>query len=121
MSASATRGRCAGRAFAPWLPIGLDHGCAAKTWATAPRLNAVVLIGSMVSGVSKSRAPPPRTTGCTTSRYSSIRPVATSDRANRVPPSASRYPPERSCLSRVTASARSPVAIVVSGQSADAS
>lgn len=33
----------------------------------------------------------------------------------------SRYPPERSCLSRVTASASSPVATVVSGQSGDVS
>ena len=31
-----------------------------------------------------------------------------------VPPCASRYPPERSCLSRATPSARSPAAIVVS-------
>ena len=37
-------------ASAPRLPIGLDHGCAAKTWATAPPLKTVVLIGSMVSG-----------------------------------------------------------------------
>src|SRR4051812_22560337 len=36
-----------------------------------------------------------------TRRYSSIKPVLTSNRANRVPPWASRYPPERSCLSRV--------------------
>ena len=56
-----------------------------------------------------------------TRRYSSIKPVSTSDRANRVPPWASRYPPERSCLSRVMASARSPAAIVVSPQSADVS
>ncbi len=34
---------------------------------------------------------------------------------------ASRYPSERSCLSRVMAAARSPAAIVVSPQSADAS
>src|SRR5687768_7405902 len=54
-------------------------------------------------------------------RYSSINPVSTSDRANRVPPWASRYPPERSCLSRVMASARSPAAIVVLPQSADLS
>jgi hypothetical protein len=32
------------------LPIELDHGSAAKTWATAPPLKAVVLISSMVSG-----------------------------------------------------------------------
>ena len=69
----------------------------------------------------KSRSPSPRTTGWTTRRYSSIKPVSTSDRANRAPPWASRYPSERSCLSRVTAAARSPVAIVVSPQSADAS
>ena len=45
------------------LPIGLDHGRAAKTWATAPPLKAVVLIGSMVSGAVKSRSLAPRTTG----------------------------------------------------------
>jgi len=39
----------------------------------------------------------------------------------RAPPWASRYLPERSCLSRVMASARSPAAIIVSPQSADAS
>src|SRR5271168_71057 len=38
-------------------------------------------------------------------RYSSIKPVLTSDRANRAPPWASRYPSERSRLSRVMASA----------------
>ena len=27
----------------PRSPIGLDHGCAAKTWATAPPLKAMVL------------------------------------------------------------------------------
>jgi hypothetical protein len=32
------------------LPIGLDHGCAAKTWATAPPLKTVGLTGSMMSG-----------------------------------------------------------------------
>ena len=96
-----------------------DHGCAAKTWATAPPLKTVVLTGSMVSGARKSRSPAPRTTGWMIRRYSSIRPVSTSDRANRTPPWASRYPSERSCLSRVTASARSPAAIVVSPQSAD--
>jgi hypothetical protein len=37
-------------ASAPRLPIGLDHGCAAKTWAMAPPLKTVVLTGSMVSG-----------------------------------------------------------------------
>jgi hypothetical protein len=47
-------------------------------------------------------------------RYSSIKPVSTSDRANRAAPWASRYPTERSCLSRVLASARFPAAIVVS-------
>src|SRR4051794_18205358 len=108
-------------ASAPRLPIGLDHGCAAKTWATAPPLKTVGLIDSMVSGAVKSRSPAPTTTGWMTRRYSSIRPVATSDRANRGPPWASRYPPERSCLSRVTASVRSPAAISVSPQSADAS
>jgi hypothetical protein len=68
------------------LPIGLDHGCAAKTWATAPPLKAMVLIGSMVSGAMKIRSPAPRTTGWMTRRYSSIKPVSTSDRANRAPP-----------------------------------
>jgi hypothetical protein len=68
------------------LPIGLDHGCAAKTWATAPPLNTVVLVGAMVSGARKSRSPAPRKTGWTTRRYSSIRPVWTSDRAKRTPP-----------------------------------
>ena len=42
--------------------------------------------GSMVSGALKSRSPAPRTTGWTTRRYSSIKPVSTSDRANRAPP-----------------------------------
>jgi hypothetical protein len=55
--------------------IGLDHGCAAKTWATAPPLKAVVLIGSIVSGAVKSRSPAPKTTGWTTRRYSSIKPI----------------------------------------------
>ena len=97
----ATRGECAGRASAPWLPIGLDHGCAAKTWATAPPLKTVVLTDSMVSGAVKIRSPAPRTTGWMTRRYSSIKPVSTSDRAKRVPPWASRYPSqERCCLSR---------------------
>ena len=73
-------------ASAPRLPIGLDHGCAAKTWATAPPLKTVVLIGSMVSGAMKIRSPAPRTTGWMTRRYSSIKPVSTSDRANRTPP-----------------------------------
>ena len=41
--------------------------------------------------------------------------------SDRTPPCASRYPPERSCFRRATASARSPVAIVVSPQSADVS
>jgi hypothetical protein len=41
-------------------PIGLDHGCAAETWATAPPLKAMVLIGSMVSGAMKIRSPAPR-------------------------------------------------------------
>jgi hypothetical protein len=36
-----------------------DHGCAAKTWATPPRLKAVVLTGSMVSGMVKSRSQVP--------------------------------------------------------------
>src|SRR5690349_9420644 len=81
----------------------------------------MAVIGLMVNGVLKSRSPAPRTTGWTTRRYSSIRPVWTSDRAKRVPPWASRYPSGRSCLSRVTAAARSPVAISVSLQSADVS
>src|SRR3954464_15995499 len=98
-----------------------SYGCAEKTWATAPRLKAMVLVGSMVSGAVKSRSPAPRTTGWTTRRYSSIKPVSTSDRANRAPPWASRYPSERSCLSRVMAEARSPAAIVVPPQSADVS
>jgi hypothetical protein len=102
--------------------IGLDHGCAAKTWATAPPLKTVVLIDSMVSGAVKIRSPPPKTTGWMTKRYSSIKPVSTSDRAKRIPPWASRYPSEeRWCLSRVMVSARSPVAISVSPQSADVS
>ena len=63
-----------------------QDGCAAKTWATAPALKAVVLIGSIVSGAVKSCSPEPRTTGWTTRRYSSIKPVSTSDRANRTPP-----------------------------------
>src|SRR6476646_4505346 len=105
----------------PVADIGRDHGCAAKTWATAPPLKTVVLIGSMVSGATKIRSPAPRTTGWTTRRYSSIKPVSTSDRANRAPQWASRYPSERSCLSRVMAAARSPAAIVVSPQSADES
>jgi hypothetical protein len=37
------------------LPIRLDHGCAAKTWATAPPLKPVVLTGSLVSGARKIR------------------------------------------------------------------
>ena len=40
----------AARASAPRLSSRLDQGCAAKTWATAPPLKAVVLIGSTVSG-----------------------------------------------------------------------
>ena len=88
-------------ASAPRLPVRLDHECAAKTWATAPPLKTVVLIGSMVSGARKIRSPAPRTAGWMRRRYSSIRPVSTSDRANRAPPWASRYPSERSCLSRV--------------------
>jgi hypothetical protein len=43
--------------------VALDHGCAAKTWATAPPLKTVVLIDSMVSGPVNSRSPAPRTTG----------------------------------------------------------
>jgi hypothetical protein len=43
-------------ASAPRLPIGLNHECAAKTWATAPPLKTVVLIGSMVSGARRERA-----------------------------------------------------------------
>ena len=35
--------------------IRLGHGCAAKTWATAPPLKTVVLSGSMASGARKSR------------------------------------------------------------------
>ena len=91
VAAWATEG-CAGRASAPWLPIGLDHGCAAKTWATAPPLKTVVLTDSIVSGAVKIRSPAPRTAGWMTRRYSSIKPVSTSDRAKRVPPWASRYP-----------------------------
>ena len=45
-----------------------------------------VLIGSMVSGAVRIRWPAPSTTGWTTRRYSSIKPVSTSDRANRTPP-----------------------------------
>ena len=45
------------------LPVGLDHGRAAKTWAAAPPLKAVVLMDSMVSGAVKIRSPAPRTTG----------------------------------------------------------
>ena len=41
----------------------LDHGCVAKTWATAPPLKTVVLIGSMMSGARKIRSPAPRTAG----------------------------------------------------------
>ncbi len=108
-------------ASAPRLPIRLDHGCAAKTWATAPPLKAVVLTGSMVSGARKIRSPASTTAGWMRRRYSSIKPVSTSDRANRAPPWASRYPSECSCLSRVMASARSPAAIVASPQPADAS
>ena len=46
------------------LPVcrSLDHGCAAKTWATVPPLKAMVLIGSMVSSARKIRSPAPRTT-----------------------------------------------------------
>ena len=36
-----------------------DHGCAAKTWAMAPPLKTVVLVGSMVSGSRKSCSPAP--------------------------------------------------------------
>ena len=54
--------------------------------ATAPPLKTMVLIGSMVSGAMKIRSPAPRTTGWMTRRYSSIKPVSTSDRANRTPP-----------------------------------
>ena len=39
----------------PQPPIRLDHGCAAKTWATPPPLKTVVLIGAMVSGARKIR------------------------------------------------------------------
>ena len=85
-------------------------------------LKTVVLIDSMVSGAVKIRWPAPRITGWMTSRYSSIKPVSTSDRAKRVPPWASRYPSEERCrLSRLMASTRSPVAISVSPQSADVS
>ena len=42
---------------------GARSRCAAKTWATAPPLKTVVLIGSMVSGAMKIRSPVPRTTG----------------------------------------------------------
>jgi len=45
------------------LPVGLDHGCAAKTWATAPPLKTVVLIGSTVSGARKIRSPAHGTAG----------------------------------------------------------
>ena len=34
----------------------LDHGCAVKTWATAPPLKTVVPTGSMVSGAAKGTA-----------------------------------------------------------------
>jgi hypothetical protein len=44
-------------------PLAADQGCAAKTWATAPALKAVVLIGSIVSGAVKRRSPAPSTTG----------------------------------------------------------
>ena len=45
------------------LTVSLGYWCAAKTWATAPRLKAVVLTGSMVCGMVKSRSPAPRMTG----------------------------------------------------------
>src|ERR1700751_3889977 len=95
------------------------RGRAAKTWATAPRLKTVVLIGSMVSGAMKS--PLARAQNDRMDNQAGLvdKPGSTSQRAKRTPPSASRYPSERSCLSRVMASARSPVAIVVSPQSAD--
>jgi hypothetical protein len=48
----------------------LDHRCAAKTWATAPPLKTVVLIGSMVSGARKIRSPARRTAGWMRRRYS---------------------------------------------------
>lgn len=41
----------------------LDHCCALKTWATVPRLKAVVLTGSISSGKVKSGSPAPRMTG----------------------------------------------------------
>jgi hypothetical protein len=72
------------------MAIRLGYGCAAKAWATAPRLKTMVLTGSMVSGARKSRSPAPRMTGWVTRRYSSIKPVSISDRANRAPPWASR-------------------------------
>ena len=65
-----------------------------------------VLTGSTVSGAVKSRSPTLRMTRWMTRRYSSIRPDWTSERANRTPPWASRYPSGRSCLSRATAAAR---------------
>jgi hypothetical protein len=43
--------------------VALEHGCAAKTRATAPRLKAVVLTGSMVSGMVKSRSQASSTVG----------------------------------------------------------
>ena len=60
-------------------------------------------------------SPPP------TKRQDNLRHDATRVLANRAPPWARRYPSEPSCLSRVTASVRSPLAIVVSAQSADVS
>ena len=71
------------RASVVRLSSRFDQGCAAKTWATAPPLKAVVLIGSMVSGAVKSCSPEPRTTGWMTRRYSSIKPDLTSDREPR--------------------------------------
>ena len=50
----------------------------------------VVLLGSMVSGARKIRSPAPRTAGWMRRRYSSIKPVPTSDQANRALPWASR-------------------------------
>src|SRR4051794_41775742 len=47
---------------------GCDQGGAGKTWATAPRLNAGGLTGSVVSGMGKGRPPPPRMTGRGTER-----------------------------------------------------
>jgi len=49
-----------GRSVRSQVADQLDHGCAAKTWATAPPLKERwVLTGSMVSGARKIRSPRP--------------------------------------------------------------